>query len=96
MKKVLTSKSFAKTISWMLVSGVIIALPTLYATGSLLTALEVAFWACLFKTPVYWLHEVVWNGRKRKAVETRLERMVEKTRRTAARRPVLCRCLAAA
>lgn len=95
MRKVLTSKSFAKTLSWMLVSGVIIALPTLATTGSLMTALEVAFWACLFKTPVYWLHEVAWNGRKRKHIEQRLEQAVAKVRVT---RPltVLCpACVAA-
>lgn len=78
MRKVLTSKSFAKTMSWMLVSGVIIAIPTLVTTGSLVTALGVAFWACLFKTPVYWLHEVVWSGRKQKAVEKRFDQTTTK------------------
>jgi uncharacterized membrane protein len=93
MRKILTSKSFTKTVSWMLVSGAIIALPTFYATGSLMTALEVAFWACLFKTPVYWLHEVAWSGKKRKAIEKRLDRVIETTCRPL---PVLRICPAAA
>lgn len=88
MRKVLTSKSFMKTVSWLCVSGIIIAIPALITTGSLLTALEVAFWACLFKTPVYWLHEIVWSGKKRKRAEARLDRLVV-TRRPL---PLLCGC----
>lgn len=64
MRKVLLTKAMAKTVSWLVISGLIIAAPTWYETGSVGTAFLVAFWACLFKTPVYWLHELGWQRAK--------------------------------
>lgn len=69
MKRLVKSKAFLKTVSWLVVSGVIIAIPTYLKTNSFVTALEVAGAACVLKTPVYWLHEVVWHRNKNKKVE---------------------------
>lgn len=57
-------KSTFKTISWLVVSG--IASTGWYESGSFKVGLFAAFWACLLKTPIYWLHEVLWERRKGK------------------------------
>lgn len=54
-------KQFLKTISWLIVSGLLIAGSVYAETHSLKAATIAAFWACLVKTPVYWLHEIIWD-----------------------------------
>lgn len=54
-------KSILKTISWLLVSGLIIFVGGYFETGNALIAVKAAFWASVLKTPVYWIHEVVWT-----------------------------------
>ncbi len=53
-------KSIFKTISWLLVSGLIIFSGGYFETGNALIAVKAAFWASVLKTPVYWIHEVLW------------------------------------
>ena len=59
----------AKTISWLIVSGVLITGTAWYESGSFTVAAMAAFWACLLKTPVYWLHEHFWHREPRKAAK---------------------------
>lgn len=54
-------KSITKTISWLVVSGILIAGCSWFESGSLMVGLMAAFWACVFKTPIYWIHEIVWD-----------------------------------
>lgn len=54
-------KNFYKTISWLIVSGILIAGCGWYETGNLTIALMSAFWACVLKTPIYWVHELIWS-----------------------------------
>ena len=49
-------KSFYKTVSWLVVSGILIAGCGYFETGSLKVAVMSAFWACILKTPIYWIH----------------------------------------
>lgn len=55
-------KSFYKTVSWLVVSGILIAGCGYFETGNLRIALMSAFWACVLKTPIYWIHELIWTG----------------------------------
>lgn len=59
-------KNLYKTISWLIVSGVLIAACNWYEIGDLKTACLGAFWSCVFKTPVYWIHELIWNKKVKK------------------------------
>ena len=54
-------KSFYKTVSWLVVSGILIAGCAYYETRNLKIALMSAFLTCLLKTPIYWIHELVWT-----------------------------------
>lgn len=54
-------RGLLKTASWMIASGVLIAVAGYAETGNLKTAVMASFWACLFKTPIYWVHEVIWE-----------------------------------
>lgn len=58
MKK---NPTWQKTVSWLCVSGVLIALTAWFESGSLMVGLMTAFWASLIKTPVYSLHESLWG-----------------------------------
>jgi uncharacterized membrane protein len=60
-------KSAWKTASWLAVSGVLITATAWFESGSFWVGLMAALWACTLKTPVYWLHEVCWEGRKKPA-----------------------------
>ena len=55
------SKSLLKTVSWLFVSGILIAVAGYVETGNGKAAIMAAFWACVFKTPVYWFHEFLWE-----------------------------------
>ena len=54
-------KSLAKTISWLIVSGILIAGCSWFESGNFTVGLMAAFWACMLKTPVYWIHEIMWD-----------------------------------
>ncbi len=54
-------KSFYKTVSWLVVSGILIAGCAYYETQNLSLALMSACWACVLKTPIYWIHELAWT-----------------------------------
>lgn len=54
-------RSILKTLSWLMVSGLIIFASALYECGSVRLALWAALIASFLKTPVYWLHEVAWS-----------------------------------
>ena len=54
-------KSLAKTISWLIVSGILIAGCSWFESGNLAVGLMAAFWACILKTPVYCIHEIMWD-----------------------------------
>lgn len=62
-------KSIAKTVSWLVVSGLLIAVCTWFESGSLAIGLVAAFWACLLKTPIYWVHEALWEQKKLRSVQ---------------------------
>lgn len=55
------SKAFLKTVSWLFVSGLLIAVAGYCETGNFRASIMAAVWACVFKTPVYWLHEFFWE-----------------------------------
>lgn len=54
-------KCFLKTMSWLIVSGILIAVCGYAETGSVKVAVMSAFWACVLKTPIYWIHELIWS-----------------------------------
>lgn len=54
-----------KTISWLLVSAIIIAGCGYFETGNIIASLMASFWACVLKTPVYWIHEILWNKKEK-------------------------------
>jgi uncharacterized membrane protein len=58
-------KSLWKTVSWLVISYLLFAACTWYETGSLIPALFAALWACTIKTPLYWLHEILWHREKK-------------------------------
>lgn len=58
MKK---NPTWQKTVSWLAVSGTLIALTAWFESGSLTIGLMTAFWASLIKTPVYSIHESLWG-----------------------------------
>jgi len=62
--ELMKSKSMLKTVSWLMVSGALIASTGWYESGSFKIGLLAALWACLLKTPIYWVHEIVWERRK--------------------------------
>lgn len=58
-----------KSISWAIVSGVIIGVTAYAETRSLKAAGITALVSALLKTPVYGLHELAWGGKKKKKQE---------------------------
>ena len=52
---------FLKTMSWLIVSGILIAFCGYLETGSVIVAVKASIWACIMKTPVYWAHELLWS-----------------------------------
>lgn len=62
------NKTAIKSISWLLVSGVLITCTVWVETGSFKAALVSAIMACLIKTPVYSMHETaferIWDRAK--------------------------------
>lgn len=58
MKK---NPTWQKTISWMIVSSIMIAGCAWFASGSLIVGLMAAFWANFIKLPLYYAHEAVWG-----------------------------------
>lgn len=59
-------KSFYKTVSWLIVSGILISACNWYEMRDLKVAVIAAFWGCVFKTPVYWFHEKLWSNKSTK------------------------------
>jgi uncharacterized membrane protein len=57
-------KCLLKTLSWLIVSGILIAFCGYMETGSALVAIKASVWACILKTPVYWVHELIWSKAK--------------------------------
>lgn len=55
------SKTGVKTLSWLLVSGLLIFGAAYYETRSTHLSLMAAFWACALKTPVYFVHEALFE-----------------------------------
>ncbi len=62
---------FLKTLSWAFVSGIIIGTTTYVETKNIQAALVTALVASTLKTPIYSLHEMVWNRVKGKKKETK-------------------------
>lgn len=60
MKK---NPTWTKTMSWYVISFVIITLTGFYEFRSWKLAALTAFWASLIKTPVYTIHEHWWGRR---------------------------------
>ena len=58
MKK---NPTWKKTVSWLIVSGILITLTAWFESGSFTVAIMTAFWASIIKTPVYSLHEALWG-----------------------------------
>ena len=58
MKK---NPTWQKTISWLVISYILIAATAWYESGNLTIGLLAAFWATIIKTPVYSLHESLWG-----------------------------------
>jgi uncharacterized membrane protein len=54
-------KTVYKSLSWAVVSGIIIGTTAFIECGSLKTALVTALVASLLKTPFYSVHECMWN-----------------------------------
>lgn len=63
-------KTFYKSLSWALVSGVIIGSSAYMESGSLRIAFMTALLASLLKTPFYSLHECLWNMDWRRRTRT--------------------------
>ena len=61
------SKTTVKTVSWVIVSGLVIFVAAYTETRMPVASFMTAFWACLLKTPFYSVHEVVferlWHGK---------------------------------
>jgi uncharacterized membrane protein len=55
------NKTGVKTLSWLIVSGLLICGAAYYETHDLSKSLLTAFWACALKTPVYSLHEALFE-----------------------------------
>lgn len=68
-------KVLAKTLSWAVVSGMLIFGSAYISTGLIRESLTAAFFACLLKTPVYAAHEPAFEWAykrfKRKPKQTR-------------------------
>lgn len=61
-------KTIAKSISWAVVSGIIIGITAYVETANLKAAFVTALVSALLKTPIYSLHELAWGkGSKKKA-----------------------------
>lgn len=56
-------RTILKSLSWAFVSGIIIGTTAYAETSSLKAACVTALVSALLKTPVYSLHELVWNGK---------------------------------
>lgn len=56
-----SNPTWQKTISWLIVSYVVIAATVWYESGNLYVAMTATLWACIIKTPVYSLHEALWG-----------------------------------
>ena len=55
-------KTFTKSISWAVTSGVVIFCTTYASTGNATASLASAAVASLIKTPVYSVHETAFNA----------------------------------
>jgi uncharacterized membrane protein len=53
-----------KTLSWLLVSGILIFGAAYVETRIFAVSFMTAVWACALKTPVYWVHEALWERKK--------------------------------
>jgi hypothetical protein len=61
MCQALVSRNSAKTLSWMIVSGIVICLSVGISTGQWWAAFIGTVWSCLTKMPVYSVHDWVWD-----------------------------------
>lgn len=50
-----------KTLSWLVISYLLICSTAWYESGNLTIGMWAALWACIIKTPVYWFHEAIWG-----------------------------------
>lgn len=55
-----------KTVSWAVVSGVLIGTTAYVETGSVRAALVTALVSASLKTPIYTIHEMAWKRLKGK------------------------------
>ncbi len=60
--------TWQKTVSWLVVSYILIASTVWYESGSIWIALVAALWASLLKTPAYSVHEHIWGKIKFAAI----------------------------
>jgi len=61
--------TLAKTLSWAVVSAIIIGTTTYVETTNVQAALVTALVASMLKTPVYHVHEMAWNRIKKQKKE---------------------------
>jgi uncharacterized membrane protein len=59
MKK--KNPTLAKTVSWLVVSGILITCTGWFESGSFMVGFMTAVWASIIKTPIYSLHEALWG-----------------------------------
>jgi uncharacterized membrane protein len=66
-------KTATKTFSWLIVSGILIFCTTGLSTGNWWGAFISALSACVIKTPVYSIHETLfeslWERKKKNEIE---------------------------
>lgn len=53
-----------KSLSWAVVSGLIIGTTAYLGTGCIRGAIVTAIVSALLKTPAYTVHELIWDRRK--------------------------------
>jgi hypothetical protein len=58
-----------KAISWAVLSFFLALICHFLVDGGVESnVMWGCFWFCVLKTPFYWIHDLVWKGRKRAAV----------------------------
>lgn len=57
----MNKKALYKTLSWFILSGLLIASCNYYEYADISIAVKAAVLASLLKTPLYWLHESIWR-----------------------------------
>lgn len=57
-------RTFMKTLSWAVLSGILIGTTAYVETGSIKAAFVTALVASMLKTPLYTIHEMAWGKLK--------------------------------